>query len=94
MLYTPRKLITGPRGQKLDGQKEGFGEWQVVEASDVKVRGRFRACVDKWEGTTVEKNKYFGIKKEDFLRMEVIGQFNLGCVCHLFRNVIYTYKNT
>jgi intein/homing endonuclease len=69
MLYAPRKLTTGPNGQKIDGQTEGFGEWSIVSASEVKKRGRFRACFDKWVGTTKEEDEYFGIKKEDFLQI-------------------------
>ena len=69
MLLRERKLTTGPRGQKIDGQTEGFGEWKVLDADQVKVRGRFRACVDKWNGTTEDKKEYFGIPTDDFLRI-------------------------
>ena len=55
--------------RKTKGGKEGFGEWMTAEASGVKERGRFRACIDKWVGTTEEKEEYFGINKNDFLQI-------------------------
>lgn len=69
MLLKERKLTTGPRGQKLDGQTEGYGEWKVVRAAHVKNRSRFRACVEGWDGTTEDRSKYFGIETDDFLRI-------------------------
>jgi len=64
MLYAPREI---------HNRKEGFGKWSVIEASDVKLRGKFRACVDKWENKTDDKVEYFGIKTEDFL--QIIGWY-------------------
>lgn len=69
MLLKERKLTTGPRGQKIDGQKEGYGEWEVVRAGHVKNRSRFRACVDGWDGITEDKDSYCGIPADDFLRI-------------------------
>ena len=69
MLWAKRKLTTGKNGQKIDGQTEGFGEWKVSEAAEVKVRGKFRACVDKWVETTKDNGKYCGIPTEDFLKI-------------------------
>jgi len=69
MLLRERKLTTGGRGQKIDGQKEGYGEWKVVRAGNVKNRSRFRACFDGWDGITIEKDEYFGIPTCDFLRI-------------------------
>ncbi|MFA7219357.1 MAG: DUF559 domain-containing protein [Synergistaceae bacterium] len=69
MLWAKRKLTTkkGVGGQKVNGQKEGFGEWEVSEASDVKKRGRFRVCFDKWNGSDVEID--LNIPTDDFLKI-------------------------
>ena len=49
MLVTKNhRMWTSPRGWK-DG-KEGYYEWKVVSAEDVKHRSRMRACIDEWEG--------------------------------------------
>jgi len=69
MLCAPRKLTTGIRGQKLDGQTEGFADWSVIDAAKVKNRSKFRACVDRWDGVTEEHDTYFGIPKNDFLQI-------------------------
>jgi len=69
ILCSDRKLTTGPRGQKIDGQIEGCGEWKVIRADRVKNRAKFRSCVDGWDGKEPEKEEYFGIKTEDFLRI-------------------------
>jgi very-short-patch-repair endonuclease len=69
MLWAERKLTTNPGegAQKVNGQKEGFGDWIVSEAENVKVRGRFRSCFDSWNGITKDKGLYFGLKTPDFL---------------------------
>jgi len=67
MLYARRKLTTGLNGQKIDGQTEGFGEWESINAAEVKRRGRFRTCFDNWNGTYSINEKMFGIDKRDFL---------------------------
>lgn len=60
MLFAPRKYIAG---------KENFGEWITTDASYIKPRSRFRACVDKWNGKSMSKNKIFNIDPSDFLRI-------------------------
>jgi len=69
MLCANRKLTTGPNGQKVDGQKEGFGEWEVVRAAHVKPRCKFRACVDHWNATEKDQETYFDIPTDDFLKI-------------------------
>ena len=68
ILVTPNhKMLYAPR--KISFMKEGYGEWTVADASEIKKRAKFRACVDKWEATIEEKESYFGIKREDFLKI-------------------------
>jgi len=69
MLYARRKLTTGQNGQKIDGQTEGFGEWESINAAEVKRRGRFRACFDSWSGIDSLENTVCGIDKFDFLKI-------------------------
>ena len=69
MLCAERKLTTNPGegGQKVNGQKEGFGEWKCVRAHSVKKRSKFRCCFDDWKSTVENKEEYCGIKTKDFL---------------------------
>ena len=69
MLCAERKLTTRPceGGQKVNGQQEGYGEWDCVRAYDVKKRSKFRSCVDNWKETTLDREEYFGISTKDFL---------------------------
>ena len=49
MLVTPNhRMWISPRGWEKG--KEGYYEWKVVPAEEVKHRARMRACIDLWEG--------------------------------------------
>ena len=68
MLVTPNhKMLWAPR--TCSNGKEGFGEWQLTDASEVKERAMFRASIDKWEAIEEDQEEYFGIPTDDFLRI-------------------------
>ena len=69
MLCAERKLTTkeGEGGQRVNGQREGFGDWGCVRANDVKKRSKFRACVDAWDATVQDNGTYCGLTTRDFL---------------------------
>lgn len=74
MLVTKNhRMWINPRGWR-DG-KEGYYEWKVEAAEDVKHRARMRACIDFWEGEIPEEYSDgvdFGgvrVSLEDFVRV-------------------------
>lgn len=68
MLVTPnhRMLL---QERKTKNKKDYYGEWEVLEAKDVKNRAKFRTCIENWVGTETPKEKYFDIPIEDFIKI-------------------------
>jgi len=78
MLVTPNhRMWVSPRGWEKG--KEGYYEWKVVPAEEVKHKARMRACVDSWEGEIpdqyVDGVDFGGVKVELSNFMSLLGYY-------------------
>lgn len=98
-------LLLGFKTQTSSGQSTGFGDISVSDIKSLMLlekeqgqrttdrcqlnRLKFKAAIDPSKNTVAETELNTEIKRDDFARMHVIGQFNLGFIIILLDDDLF-----